>query len=255
MKSFLSLFLHKQVQAFTLLEVLTSLSIVTLVIMGPLTFSVNSAAFSKQSKDVLTSMYLAQESLELLHFQYDTLYIACSRTKDACDDGIPLLPGESLGGKAWRLFKTRLADTSSGSASCFSAGGCAFDFLDMTEVISVTPPKKYDPAGTMCPKLSIVESVVNGYDTTVRNYYVCSSIDQSDTLRLKDNHFNVKKTAYGRVVKVESVPTFTETNAPTPPANLGLYQDDLIITSTVSFRKSNGVMRDIKVVDFFHPRS
>lgn len=254
----MNLFFNQQrntkVRAFTLLEVLASFAIVTLVILGPLTFSINSASYSRQSKDVLTAQYLAQEALELLHYQYDTLYIACSNEKDACDTLIvPTIDGETKGAKAWRLFKTRLSDTSDGSASCFSSDGCSFDFLDMLNATSTTPPKKYVPLSNKCPKLSMVYSALDG---NVINYYVCSSIDQADLgNRLKDNHFTVKQSAYSRKVNVVSVPTFNEVNSPSSPVNIGLYQDDLIVTATVSFRRSNGVMRNIEVVDFFHARS
>lgn len=248
---------NKSVKAFTLLEVLASFSIVTLVILGPLTFSINSASYSRQAKDVLTAQYLAQESLELLHYQHDTLFIACANEKDACDSGtVPTLDGETRGGKAWRIFKTRLDNTDSGASSCFSVDGCSYDFLDMLDATSITPPLKYSPVGIVCPGLSEVYSTVLGYDTTTRNYYVCSSIDQADIgNRLKDDHFDVKKTTYLRKINIESVPTFTEVNSLSAPANLGLYQDDLIVTATVSFRRSNGIMRHIKVSDFFHARS
>lgn len=252
---------HKNIRAFTLLEVLASLSIVTLVILGPLTSSINSSAYSKQSKDLMVSLYLAEESLELLRHQYDTLYIACANDKDACEESVfPTVAGETSGGKAWRLFKTRLNDSSVlGTVSCFDTDGCSYDFLDMMEASSVTPPKKYDPTSTECPSLSMVQSApygeLYGIDTGVRNYYVCSSIDQTDINdRLKDNHFNVSKTTYTRSIFVESKPTFTEANPPSSPANLGLYQDDLVVTSTVSFRRSNGLVRSITVTDFFHAR-
>lgn len=239
-------------RAFTLLEVLASLSIVTLVVLGPLTSAINSSSYSSQSKDLMVSLYLAEEALELLHYQYDTLYIACTQNRDACD--VPTNPNEKSGAKAWRLFKERLADTTDGSASCFDEGGCAYDFLDMMNATSsVNLPKKYDPEDPdKCPKLSMVQSAPHGElfgtNTSVRNYYVCSSIDQEDIdNRLKDNHFNVSRTNYSRSVFVESKPTFTESAPP-------FYQDDLIVTATVSFRRTNGMIRAIRVTDFFHAR-
>lgn len=240
-----------RIKAFTLLEVLASFSIVTLVILGPLTFSINSASYSRQSKDVLVAGYLAQEALELLHHQYDTLYIACANVVDACDATEPTLPGESPSDKAWRLFKTRLDS----SATCFTETGCSFDFLDMTNATIASPvPSKYPTIGTQCPNLSVVSANVLGFDTNIRKYFVCSSIDQADIGgRLKDNHYTVVKTQYSRSISATSIPTF-EINAPTA-ANLDLYQDDLIITASVSFRKSNGIIRTIEVKDFFHSRS
>lgn len=257
MKHFFTTINRNSVRAFTLLEVLASFTIVTMVILGPLSFSVNSASYSRQSKDVLTSEYLAQEALELLHNQYDTLYIECAHNKGPCEETInPTLSGETSGSKAWRTFKTRLDDTTDGAASCFDTGGCTYDLIDMLDTTTVTPPpKRYVPVSNICSGLAMVYSVVAGYDPDMRNYYVCSGIDTS---RLKDDHFKIKQSAYTRKITITSVPTFTETGTPipaSPPANIGLYQDDLVVTATVSFRRSNGVIREIKVVDLIHARS
>lgn len=239
---------HKGVEAFTLLEVLASLVIVTLVILGPLTSAVNSSSYASQTKDVMISTYLAEESLELLHHQYDTLYIACANDKDACDSvSVPTLAGETPGGKAWRLFKTRLNDSTAGSKSCFDADGCSYDFLDMIDVTSVMPsPTKYLPTGAKCSTISLAYRMV---DSKVRNYYVCGGAGHLAAA------FNSNKTQYLRKVFIESKPTFPEVNPATPPANLGLYNDDLLVAATISFRRSNGMLRSIKVTDFLHTRS
>ena len=242
------------VKAFTLLEVLASFVIVTLVILGPLTFSINSASYSRQSKDVITSQYLAQEAFELLHHQYDTLYIECANNKGPCEESInPTVSGETSGSKAWRTFKQRLNETSSGAVSCFSDEGCSFDIIDMLDTSSISPPPmRYSPTGVECSKLSMVYAVIYGVDGPIRNYYVCSGIDTS---RLTDNYFQIKQSAYSRKITIKSVPTFQEIGSAAPPANLNWYQDDLIMTATISFRRSNGVLREIIVNDVIHARS
>lgn len=253
MNTFLKHLKQQQVRAFTLLEVLASLSIVTLVILGPLTSSVNSSSFARQTKDVMTSTYLAEEALELLHYQYDTLYLACANNVEACLGQI--LSEETPGGAAWRLFKTRLQSSSllDGTVSCFDTDGCSYDFLDMRSAASITNPKKYLPTGDYCPKLALVTSAVIGTVDGIRNYYVCSGII-ADPSSLIDTPLTIKKTTYSRKIQLQSIKTFEEGSG-TGLAHLEWYNDDLVITATVSFRRSNGVMRNIKVVDFLHARS
>lgn len=242
-----------KIKAFTLLEVLASLTIVTMVILGPLTSAINSSSYARQTKDVMVSTYLAEEALELLHYQYNTLYLACSSSVDACssrEDG--LTPGE----QAWKLFKTRLNDDTSapGLVSCFSSdgtGGCSYDFLDMMDATSATPPKKYSPTGEDCSQLSMVTSIVTGIDG-VRNYFVCSGIGISSP-RLVDNALSVLKKTYSRRVTVVSVPTF-ETSCGIDAPHSACYYDDLIVTVHISFKRPNQSIRTITVTDFFHAR-
>lgn len=242
----------KKIRAFTLLEVLASFSIVTLVILGPLTFSINSASFSGQSKDLMVSVYLAQEAIELLHYQYDTLYIACANDMDACNSLVETtLPGESSGDKAWRLFKTRLANVTPPNVSCFSSSGCTYDFLEMLNATSTTPPKRYSPIASTCQNLSLVYAS----STNQRNYYVCSSLTVGSP-SLKDSPYKIKNTSYSRKVVLVSKSTFDEGSLDIPnDPNSAHYQDDVVITSSVSFRRFNGVTRTVKVTDFMHARS
>ncbi|MBP6948618.1 MAG: hypothetical protein KBC41_03245 [Candidatus Pacebacteria bacterium] len=240
---------YKKIQAFTLLEVLTSFSIVTLVILGPLTFSVNASAVARQTKDIITTMYLTQESFELIHFQYDSLYIACINDVAPCSD-IATEIGESPGNKAWRILKERLSDVSSGP-SCFDNEGCSYDFLDMINPSSIT---KYEPTGTECPYISIFRGFLGADDDDVRNYYICSGVE-SDDIRLNDTPRDIRRTSYTRKIFITSIPTIDENIVPIAPVNLELYQDDLEITATVSFRRSNGVIRTMKFSDILHPRA
>ncbi len=253
MKQYFPRTTSKKIRAFTLLEVLTSFVVVTMVMLGPLTFSISSASYSRQSKDVITSEYLAQEALELLHHQYDSLYIACANEADACSAvNFPQNDNETKGMTAWRLFKTRLHDTTeAGTFSCFSDGGCSFDFIDMLSVTSAVSPRRVNPVANECRGLSLVQA--SSSDSF--KYYVCSGVTQEDPEnRLSGEHYSVTKSQYTRKVSVTSEATF-ETSSDPSPARLDVYQDDLKIKASVSFRRSNGVLRTIEVTDFIHARS
>lgn len=238
---------RRNIRAFTLLETLSSIAIISAVILGPLTFAVNSSSYARQTKDMMTVTYLAEESLELLHHQYDSLYLSCLHGVIPCDSS-QILPGETIGETAWRLFKTRL----DAYPTCFSSSGCTYDFIDLsTDIIS--PPTKYSPTSSECSELSL------RYDTMMvdgdlinilRRFYVC---------KLVTTHINSTNLfadpGYKRKIIIKSIPTFTESVVPVPDtANLGLYHDDLRVTVFMSFKRSNGMSRTIHVVDFLHAR-
>lgn len=232
------------IKAFTLLEVLASFSIVTLVILGPLISSVNSSAYAGQTKDAMIATYLAQEAVELLHFQNESLYIQCIKVKEACDATVPTLSRgsglETPSEKAWRLFKERLAGDG-GPVTCFT--GCSYDFLDMSTT-SKTTPTLYLPTSDECAYLAEVSVAVLDIVPYVRNYYVCSGVTEHT-----QDGYNVRVTSYSRKIVVQSLDTF-EGADPLPH-----YYDDLLITSTVTFRRSNGTIRTITVTDFLRAHS
>ena len=73
-------FIHNKIgyrKAFTLLETLTSIAILSFVIVGPLTVIMGSSSYARQTKDVMVATYLAEESEKILQNQYETLYIDC----------------------------------------------------------------------------------------------------------------------------------------------------------------------------------
>lgn len=215
-------------KAFTLVETLVAILIITTVILGPLTVAMNASSYARQTKDVMTATYLAQEATELLHHLQDSIYLKCvgdnSNTNTACASTDPDLNGiyEMPSEVAWRVFKVYLG----GSASCFitdNPSGCSYDFIDMTSNEN-TAPTKYISTASSCSGLSL----------TSNNIYVCAG-----------THGTVGvPTFFTRKVQVESIPTFSGNDAN--------YNDDLRVTSTVTFRKSNGYTRSIKLVDFLH---
>ncbi|MCF7843721.1 type II secretion system GspH family protein [Candidatus Gracilibacteria bacterium] len=249
MKLFLKQAKSKSVRAFTLLEVLASLAIITMVILGPFSLAVNSSSYARQTRDIITSTYLAEEAVELLQYQHSSLYISCLNRVDLCADDVPDTPpkpNETESEKAWRLFKTRLSTHP--NTSCFDSGGCSYDFIDMLNATSTAIPSVYSPTDSDCRNIAQVSSIV---DSAVREYYVCSGID---TGRLKDAFYSVARKTYTRRVTVESLPTF-ETGGIVGTPNLGLYNDDLLVTAYVTYTRSNGIVRTIKVAHFLHKHS
>jgi type II secretory pathway pseudopilin PulG len=212
----------KNIKGFTLVETLVSIMIITTVILGPLTVAMGASAYAKQTKDTMTALYLAQESLELLHHQQDSIFVRClSNSSSNC----PVQIGETPSEAAWRIFNTRLGTNAQG-VSCFSVdtpGGCAYDFIDMTSNEDLNPPK-YSFSDNQCPTLSI----------SPQGYYVCSLAHGSGFL----------STLFSRTVSITSIPTINGTDAN--------YNNDLRATVTVSFKRTNGYTKQIKIVDFFH---
>lgn len=230
---------YGRVKAFTLLETLASIAIVSAVILGPLTVAVNSSTYARQTKDIMTVTYLAEESLELLHNQYDSIYLACLNVVAPCDATVPQ-PNETIGETSWRVFKSRLLTD---PHVCSLPNGCTYDFIDMTEDIT-TSPSKYQTNGTECSSFSLMigpMTVDGNILDTLRRFYVCDGVASH-----KIGATSIPTPRYSRKVTVESVPTF-ETSAP-------FYHDDLRITSGVSFKRPSGGSREIKVVDFLHAR-
>ena len=218
-------FRYQRVRAFTLIETLVSVMIITSVVLGPLTVASNASSYAKQTKDLMTAVYLAYEATELLHHQQDTLYLRCvNATSAICAPLGNEYPNET----AWRLFRNRLGYNSQGS-SCYTAdnpAGCTYDFIDMISNEDFDPPK-YSAQSSSCSGISI----------STANVYVCNVHGQSA---------GFTQTIFTRMVGVASVKTFLGADED--------YHDDLRVTVTVAFRRPNGFTRQVKVTDFFHAR-
>lgn len=235
----------KHVRAFTLLETLVSIAVVSTVIMGPLMIAVNSSAYARQSKDTMASTYLAEEAIELVHYQYLSYYIACHKNKAPCKD--VNIPPETTSETAWRMFKSHFSATAvaNSGVSCFTASGCAFDFSDMSATSS-SGIYTFNPTAVECSQLSLLTTINASIS---RKIYTCGYSE------LARNASGVQVFPhYSRKITIESLSTF-EPGAVSLDPNLGLYQDDLRVTATVSFKRSNGSSKSIKIVDFIHARS
>jgi Tfp pilus assembly protein PilV len=216
------------VRGFTLVETLVSTMIITLVVLGPLTVASNAAMYARITKDNLIATYLAQEAVELLHHQQDSVYIRCIQSMtSACT----LEGDESPQQAAWRIFRDRLKSNPQG-ASCFSdenALGCSYDFIDMTTNEDFSPTKYVSDQPT-CNTLSL---------ETLTKLYVCSGAHGSGS--------GYSLTHFTRSVSITSVPTFGGADQN--------YNDDLRVTVTVTFKRPNGSSHQVKVIDFLHARA
>lgn len=227
-------------RGFTLVETLVATGIISVVILGPLTVALNSSSYAKQTKDFMVSTYLAQEALELLRHQQESIFIMCTS-----GTGTNCLPDEILGETtkeaAWRLFKDRLTANSYG-VSCLSAEnsqGCTFDVLDMTGDTTL-PFSKYSGGGSECSTLSSNVPASQAGVVPTSYLFVCGGIGGRGD--------GYTKTQYGRVVKMERV--YQETLGSFDQQ----YLDDIRVTVTVSFRKPNGILRDLSLTDFLHAK-
>ncbi len=214
------------IRAFTLVETLVATMIISLVILGPLTVAINASTYARQTKDIMTATYLAQEATELLRHLQDSIYLKCvsdtSIANTVClpqvdSNGIYEIPRQT----AWRVFKSFL----SSGVSCFDLTGCSYDFISVTSNENVAPTK-YLPSSNLCSTLSIM----NNYN------YVCSGANGSGGT----------VTSFSRSVFVETISTFS--------GNDSTYNDDLRVSVAVTFKKQNGYNRTVKLVDFLHAR-
>lgn len=223
----LNLHFRKSPRAFTLVETLVSTMIISFVIVGPLMLASNASAYARLTKDTMISTYLAQEALELLHHQQDSVYLRCiqARSSECSSTG-----NESPRETSWRLFKARLGNNS-GGVSCYeneNPSGCAYDFIDMTSNID-SNPTKYNVTSTQCPQMAFSSST---------GMYLCSGVRGGA---------GYATTHFRRYVTIQTITTYNKGD----PA----YQDDLRITATVTFKRPNGFTHTIKVIDFLHARS
>lgn len=214
------------IQAFTLVETLVSVFIVTIVIIGPLILASNASMYAKLTKDTMIATYLAQESIELLRHQQDSLYIRCAVQNIAqCSPTEGERPNEA----AWRILYGRLTSNAQGP-SCFvseNPSGCSFDFIDMTANEDVNPTK-YMSSSSDCNMLS--------YDK-VAHVYVCTGV----------RGFGLQTTSFSRTIKITPIRTWSGTDQG--------YNDDWRVVVTVTFKRFNGYTHEVKLVDFLHARA
>ncbi len=230
MKFFTHSFIQSRVpmKGFTLVETLVSTMIITLVILGPLTVASNASSYARLTKDTLIATYLAQESIELLRHQQDSVYIRCIQATTA---SCATINNETPQEAAWRTFKARLGSNAQG-ASCYdtdNADGCSYDFIDFTSNEDYSPTK-YVSNTSSCNSLSLQTST---------KLYVCTGAHGSG------GGYTV--TGFTRSVIITSIPTISGGDA--------TYNDDLRVTVTITFKKANGYTQQVKVVDFLHARA
>lgn len=251
------LFLTKK--GFTLLETLASVAIISFVIIGPLAAIVNSSSYARKTKDTMTATYLAEESIELLQNQYDSLFVYCRKNPDVA----PCISatGESPSQVAWRVFKTRLSAIDS-QPSCYLADnpdGCAFDTFNMIGDITLTPTR-YVASSPSCSTIievstpvtvqvlppgdqagGLIDKIIN------RHTYMCKGLN--DLSRFPAGASTSTKT-FARKITIERL------SAPFEALLLPdqQYHDDLRIVTKVDFRTLYGSTGSVSITRFMHAR-
>lgn len=244
-------------QGFTLLETLVSVGILALVIVGPLAVIMNSSSYARQTKDTVVATYLAEEAIELLQNQYDSLYVYCKKNPGVS----PCTGTETTAGQlAWRVFKERL-NAGGGQPSCFltsdggvtaNSDGCSYDFEHMIGDITENPTR-YSSSDDECPYLVGASTTIPFYVHDGDTYNLVNIEKHRYVCKGEVSHIGVASIdskPFTRSVSVEWLPTFNE-----GPANFAAYyNDDLRIISSVTYRGINGYPYTVKVTRFMHSR-
>ncbi len=114
----------KQTKAFTLIETLVAVSLLSVAIVAPMSLTTKSLAAAYYARDQIVAFHLAQEAVETVrHFRDNNILITALGTPTDILAGIP------LGGQ----FIVNTVDDSIDSAAC-TGGTC--------------PPLQLDPTGT-----------------------------------------------------------------------------------------------------------
>lgn len=191
---------NKYTKSFTLVETLTAMAIIIMAILGPLTVAVYSFSYATETRDNITSTYLASEGIELLRYKRDSIYLNY------------LFKIGTIYTDPWNDFKNLFGDLSQNpKTGCYSPTGCNVDIFTIDSSPTYT---------TTCPSL---------YRDSTNYLYSCTGA-------IND------RTSFSRNIKMEDV-TNTIPN-----------EDDIRVTSTVTYKKSNGLSRSVSITDFIHTR-
>ncbi len=283
----------KNLQGFSLLETLAAIAVLSLVVVGPLSVTISSSSYARLTKDNMVATYLAEEALESIQNQYDSLYIYCKKYASSTESGEycePTALEQTTGQTAWRLFKDKLAASSS-QPTCYipkgeslstsypgnSSGnenGCAFDYVH-AQAASTDEFQRYEGGDTSCAYLvpvSTSTTIIVASTTGGGNYneltedgqeyvpgggdYVTIRQVTATSTRYVCNGVTSHSVAGGKVSSKQYKRTITVDQLPTfetGPAN-EQYNDDLLIVSTVEFKAINGITQSVKVSRFMHAR-
>jgi hypothetical protein len=239
--------INKKFKAFTIVEVLVALWIITVAVLGPLSSAINSSATTRDSKSIVIAAYLAQESFELLRYYRDTLFLRCISNDPSCI-AIPLptpaTDNEQGFETAWRQFKETLSNGGS-TESCFvseNPTGCTYDVESFLSN-PLAGPVILNADNALCQNLNRDDRKQKGLiaSSTTDGMYLCD-----------DKGGDLKPTSFKRVIKVTSIPSVV----PSVPGSYDeLYNDDLRIEVEVSYSRSNGIIKKTKSVDFIRART
>lgn len=232
-----------KIKAFTLIEALASIALITSIIIGPLTLMMNSIAYSRNAKDNLMSTLLAQEGVELIRNRRDSILISCLNSFNTAGDSTctKVLVGgngalESPGEASWRIFKEQMSTQGS---SCIvddtNQDGCAFDAYAFINNPLDSPVNMYSASSPACRELMVYE------DPSDRaGMYACPASLSSGE--------NGRYSGKWRSVKIEKI------NQTSPSTYDLYYSDDLKVTSHVTYTGPTGVKRTVTQIDYLRAR-
>jgi Tfp pilus assembly protein PilV len=248
------LFLHKKIQprkAFTLIETLLATMVISMVILGPLTVSITSSAYAKDTKKVITANYLAHEGLEIVRFKRDSVFVECQSGQATC---VPISFNasamENTQQASWRIFKERMRTVVNASGvqpSCFvddNPEGCSFDAYAATQTGSGAV-NRYVGGDDRCSSLYNDDRLDQpaGYSSVgvgvTDRVYVC-----------KENGvpYDYSDSGYARVIKMTSV------TLPYGDDYQNMYEDDVRVESAVTYTRAHGILRTVRAVGYLHAR-
>lgn len=139
---------HTTQSGFTLVETLVSITILLIIIIGPMTISSTTAKSTSFASEQVTAFFLAQEGVELVQKARDDLFVQYYLLSGATAD-------------PWGAFTN---STSGAYRDCYESDGCGLETSNLTTGILVTP---VDCNGTS-PACLLYFDVVN---TNARSRY------------------------------------------------------------------------------------
>lgn len=119
------MYFHQKESGFSLVETLVAISILLIVIVGPMTISMRTAKSSSFASEQVQAFFLAQEGLEMAQKSRDDLLLR--------NFLLPASANYTL--NPWSQF----TNTSGNFANCFSSSGCSFQWSTIPGQLS-TPP-------------------------------------------------------------------------------------------------------------------
>ena len=164
-------FRTESVRAFTLVETLVAVAIITIAVAGPMVTASKAALAANLSKDQLTASYLAQEGIEYVRMLRDQTYLTDKQTYDAD------LSASSLSETAWYNFVLGTEPTS--ITNCRDSV-CTFDPAESVG-FSLVPCSGnscgplYLANGIYTQKSDVFGSVKTPFTRTVRLIYVSAT--------------------------------------------------------------------------------
>lgn len=236
-------------RAFTLVEAMMGIFIISVSVGGPMVVAGRAAQEIRYSRDIFITTFLAEEAIELIRFHRDSIFLECSDQNSAMClaasstvVGYPTvqeLPNET----AWKVFKNQFGY--SGGTLCFSATGCVFDGYSM--LINPTqnsiPMGIYEASSDSCYSFfQDKRSQISGENTP--------SLSSLDFMYLCSEHApnGSTDTRIRRVVKMTALSTSL------CPSYDCMYNDDIKVDVT-TFYEYRGSQRSVTVTDFIKPRS